>query len=99
MAATIKANSNPSPEPTTIPHLVDCTLRANHPLSRPTTMPLIDEPTIMPVSNGRASGVNQAVAPSIAPRISPNSNPTRILFIVAPPPGIPHFPEFLYGEF
>src|SRR5262249_36987577 len=64
-----------------MPHLMECTLTANQPLNRPTIMPLIDEPTRMPPINGRASGVNQAVAPSMAPRTSPKINPTRILFM------------------
>src|ERR1035441_3013457 len=48
MAATRNANNSPSAAPKTTPHFVDCTLRANHPLSRPTSMPLIDDPTRMP---------------------------------------------------
>src|SRR6266567_1354311 len=86
MAATANANSNPSTEPTTIPHLVDCTRRANQPLSSPTTIPFRLDPTMIPASRLRAAGVNHAVAPSRAPNTSPKISPIQILFIDIPAP-------------
>src|SRR6516162_6655335 len=68
-----------------MPHLMECTFTANQPLNRPTIIPLIDEPTRIPPINGRASGVNQAVAPSMAPRTSPKTNPTQILLMARAP--------------
>src|SRR5438105_9558578 len=76
-----------------MPQVVECTLRANQPLSTPTIMPLIVDPIRMPPIAERASGVNQAVAPSMTPRIAPKTSPTTILFIKAslPPPSYSAF--------
>src|SRR4029078_11927571 len=49
------------------------------------SIPLIVDPTTIPISCERTSGVNQAVKPSKMPRTPPSKSPSNNLFICFPP--------------
>src|SRR5258708_13970815 len=71
----------PTISPTTMPIGTLCTLRANAPAARPVRTPLKQDPTTMPATCERTSGVNHAVNPSKIPSTPPRAMPTISFFI------------------